>query len=421
MKKPPPQPSGKPSPAAATPSMRLPVEANQPAPVSAETAPAVREPAGSPTFLLCSCQPGAEAAVRSRAANMIPQARPAAWRRGVVTFRLPESPSSVAAFEPPEKLLSKLVFARTVTYSLGQVTCSHPEGLAAAAVALAGSTGWDNVHLFRREPATRPLGEEVVAVMTSARWAMLAACGLPTDTSEIAKPGDRILDCVIDSAERWWVGWHRAGEPSTRWPGGIYPPSFEPLPEGTVSRAWLKLDEAIAIFGIPFQAGQQVVELGASPGGACQRLLQAGLRVVGVDPAAVDASVASEEQFTQWRMRARELPLRKFVGVDWLVADMNIDPTSTLAEIGRIATSAVRLQGIIATLKTPNWSRAAELPAWLEAFRGWGFDPQARQLSSGGREVCVVAMRVDAPRDRPPAPAGRRRVSRRPARFRRGA
>jgi hypothetical protein len=93
-------------------------------------------------------------------------------------------------------------------------------------------------------------------------------------------------------------------------------------------------------------------------------------------------------------MRARDVKLRAFRGFDWLVADMNIDPTSTLESIGRVATApGVRLRGIIATLKLPTWERAAELPAWLAAFREWGFSPQARQLSTAGREVCVVGLR----------------------------
>jgi hypothetical protein len=65
-----------------------------------------------------------------------------------------------------------------------------------------------------------------------------------------------------------------------------------------------------------------------------------------------------------------------------------------MAAIERVVTAdGVRPRGIIATLKLPDWSRAAELPSWLERFRGWGFQPQARQLSTGGREVCVAAQR----------------------------
>ena len=76
----------------------------------------------------------------------------------------------------------------------------------------------------------------------------------------------------------------------------------------------------------------------------------------------------------------------------------------------------LRLQGIVATLKIPDWSRTAELPAWLAAFRDWGFAPRARQLSSGGREICVVARRVTRTPGARSATKARPASSRRPLR-----
>ena len=75
-------------------------------------APPPGPPADSAGFLLCSCQGGAEAALRQRAALVLPAARPAAWRRGVVSFRLPaEQP--VLAEQRIEAIAGELVFART--------------------------------------------------------------------------------------------------------------------------------------------------------------------------------------------------------------------------------------------------------------------------------------------------------------------
>jgi 23S rRNA (cytidine2498-2'-O)-methyltransferase len=357
----------------------------------------VTSPSTTPAeFLLCACQGGAEAALKARAAEVLPAARPAAWRRGIVSFKLPLAADSSAAGSAalPTDLLERLVFARTAVHSLGQVSGADPATLAAASVALAGRAGFANVHVWPRQFEPGPRGSESLAVAADARRILLAGCGLAGDLAPLARPGERVLDVVIDTADRWWVGWHAASEPSACWSGGIYPPATEPLPETVVSRAWLKLDEAIATFGIAWGPGARVVELGSAPGGACQRLLEVGLDVVGVDPALVDPLVAAQPRFTQWRMRAREVPLKRFVGVDWLLADMNIDPRSTLASLERVATAkGVKLEGIVATLKIPDWSRAGELPAWLATFRAWGFEPRARQLSSGGREVCVVARR----------------------------
>ena len=358
-------------------------------------------PADRGEFLLAACQPGAEAAVVARQEAVLPTLRKAAWRKGVVTFRLGTTAAG-DAFDPPDDFFPDLVFARTSVRSLGQVTGDAPAALAAAALARAGAGPWDRVHVWDRVPP-RPGADAGAAATHAAAIAQALGAAIPGAAEDpIARAGDLVLDVcldvgrqtgpgVADAAGRAWVGWHRAATPPSTWPGGIYPRA---MPDGKVSRAWLKLDEAIDSFGITLDRGAKAVELGCAPGGACQRLLEAGLDVTGIDPAVVDERVAAHPRFTHWRMRARDVKLRACRGFDWLVADMNIDPTSTLESIGRIATApGGRLRGIIATLKLPTWERAAELSVWLAAFRQWGFHPQARQLSTAGREVCVVARR----------------------------
>jgi len=330
-------------------------------------------------FLLAACQGGAEEELCRRQQAVLPEVRRGAWRRGVVTFRLP------AGFDPPDDFFPELVFARAMIRSLGQITAATVPDLVAAALHRAGPAAWRNVHVWPRDPRAD-------ADVTGIRAALLTALGLAPDTSACAAPGDLVLDCVIDTADRWWVGWHRAATPTSCWPGGVYP---APLPADKVSRAWLKLDEAIASFGIALAPGERACELGAAPGGSCQRLLEAGLEVVGIDPAVIDPRVANHPRFTHWRKRSRDVKLREFRGFDWIVSDMNIDPVSTLEAIGRIVAEAgVRPRGIIATLKLPTWSRAEALPEWLMTFRQWGYVTQVRQLSTGGREVCCHATRA---------------------------
>lgn len=338
-------------------------------------------PSARGDFLLVSCQGGAEGEVKARLPAVLPSATVGAWRRGVVTFRIP--PGS----DPPDDFAPDIVFARSTIRSLGQVTAPTDAERVALAIARAGAGGWENVHVWNRDPR---LDGDMAAIRT----ALLAACGLPADLTATATPGQLVLDCVVDTPDRWWVGWHRPTTPPGIWPGGIYPGT---LPADKVSRAWLKLDEAVAIFGIDFQPGERACEIGASPGGSCQRLLEAGLEVVGIDPAAIDPRVADHERFTHWRMRSRDVKLRGYRGFHWIVSDMNIDPSSTLEAVERIvAAPGVRPRGIIATFKLPDWSRAGELSGWLDRLRALGFPPLARQLSTGGREVCVVAQKVPA-------------------------
>lgn len=310
----------------------------------------------------------------------------------MVTFRVPASEAS-----PSPRERDGLVFARTLIHSVGQVTGADMETLVRAVHDLAGPHAWGDVHVWPREPRVAgdpaAIRAAIIAGLDPERRRFQPAAGAAT------KPGALVLDCGLDGPDRWWVGWHVADTPSGTWPGGIYPQS---LPEGKVSRAWLKLDEAIATFPVALAPGQRAVELGASPGGACQRLLEAGLVVTGIDPALVDDQVARHPRFEQWRMRARDVKLKQLRGFDWVVADMNIDPKSTLDAIDRVVSAPGRPpRGIIATLKVPNWSRVGELPDWLARVSSWGYAPRARQLSTGGREICVVAERA-AVRRQPP-------------------
>jgi 23S rRNA (cytidine2498-2'-O)-methyltransferase len=352
------------------------------------TTPVPGTPVDRGGFILAACHRGAEEELFRRQAELVPALRRGAWRPGAVTFRLPEGD------DPPDDFFPDLVFARTVVRSLGQVTAATPADLVAAALARVGPADWRNVHVWHRDL-------QAEADTTAIRAALLAALGMTAGTAACAAAGDLVLDCVIDAPDRWWVGWHRAASPASCWPGGIYPAV---LPADKVSRAWLKLDEAIATFAIPFAPGQRACELGAAPGGSCQRLLEAGLDVVGIDPALIDPRVAGHPRFTHWRKRSRDVKLREFRGFDWVVSDMNIDPVSTLESIGRIvAAAAARPRGIVATLKLPTWSRAEALPEWLTTFRDWGYVPQVRQLSTGGREVCCYATRAGRGVSRPRA------------------
>lgn len=363
-------------------------------------------PACRGDHLLVTVQPGAESAVEARLAEQLPGIRRTAWRRGVVTFRLPDG------FDPPDAFEPACLFGLAVVRSLGQVRGESAARLAEAAAALASrslgavTTGWDRIHVWSRldrngrstAAVVEPGSVEAIRRELVARVAPGPRTeALPADAS--ARPGDLVLDCLLDAEDRAWVGWHRAQGVASCLPGGLHPgpllDTSDPQAGRKVSRAWLKLDEAIALAGIELVAGQRACELGCAPGGACQRLLEAGLEVVGVDPAPVDPLVAASPRFTQWRMRSRDVRLAAYRGFDWIVTDMNIDPASAMEALGRILTApGVRPRGVVATLKLPQYARAGEVAGWLESLRTWRYRPiLARQLSTGGREVCVVAVR----------------------------
>ena len=343
------------------------------------------------SFLLVGCQGGAEQALERRQQQCFPELRKATWRRGLVSFRLPAGASSTADQQAaiwqqaavPPLLTDRLVFARASIRTLGQVTGDDDQQRVEATRALTGQAAFAAVHVWKRDLR---LALEVEPIHT----ALTKAYGLPAIPHSLTT-GNLVLDCVIDTADRWWIGWHQIRTQVDGWPGGRYPGS---LPTDAVSRAWLKLDEAISRFGLSLGPGERACELGAAPGGAAQRLLSADLDVIGVDPASIDPRVTDHPRFTHWKKRARDVRVKDLRSCDWLVTDMNIDPTSTMAALERVLkTSGRRPRGVIATLKLPVWSRADDIDSWLSRFASWGYQPRVQQLSTGGREICLVAVR----------------------------
>ena len=169
--------------------------------------------------------------------------------------------------------------------------------------------------------------------------------------------GELILDCVMLSHNEWWVGFHRAKPVPSRYPGGMM--SLE-LPPDAVSRAWLKMEEALRWSELPISRGARVAEIGSAPGGASQALLARGLIVTGIDPAEMAPAVLSHPRFTHIRRRGMEVRRRDFRKIRWLTADMNVAPEYTLDAVEAIVTHPqVSIRGLLLTLKLLKWELAA--------------------------------------------------------------
>ncbi len=193
------------------------------------------------------------------------------------------------------------------------------------------------------------------------------------------------------SPKQWWAGFHRAKLIASRHPGGMM--SLE-LPADAVSRAWLKMEEALRWSQLPIPRGARVAEIGSAPGGASQALLARGLIVTGIDPAEMAPAVLNHPRFTHIRRRSMEVRRRDFQRIRWLTADMNVAPQYTLDAVEAIvAHPRISIRGLLLTLKLPQWALAASLPEYVARIRSWGFNQiLARQLQYDRREVCVAAL-----------------------------
>lgn len=348
-----------------------------------------------PEFIFTTCQLGAEAALKRELARLWPELRFAFSRPGFLTFKLP-------AGHPLNKNLNlRSVFARSAGYSLGKVTGESLDELARGVWDLAAGQPWGALHVWQRDralpgkfdvtPSVTELAEEAEQALhqhaPDPAWREKS----PGAKRRVAGRGQTVLDCVLVEPREWWVGYHRVTSVPSRYPGGIIPVV---MPEGAVSRAYLKMEEALRWSQLPIRSGDRCVELGSAPGGASQALLEHGLHVTGIDPAEMAPEVLAHPHFRHLRARSADLKRRLFRGFRWLMADMIVAPRYTLDAVEAIVTHRdVRIRGMLLTLKLLEWKLADEIPSYLERIRSWGYEEvRARQLAQNRQEICVVAL-----------------------------
>lgn len=350
----------------------------------------------APPFLFVTCQVGAEKALKQELARTRPELRFAYSRPGFVTFKA-EGP-----LEPDLALES--VFARAFGLSLGKAAGDTSEAraaevcrLAAEQVAAHTAAGFARLHVWPRDQRAAGdhgyepgLTEESQAAEGALRAAWPAGAGPVPPTVTAPRAGEAVLDVVLVEPELWWVGWHKHGPSHKSAPGGLSVPQ---LPPHAVSRAYAKMAAALDWAELPLRAGERVVELGASPGGASQALLDRGLEVTGIDPAEIHPDVLAHPKFTHFRKRTHEVRRREFRKTRWLFADMNVAPQYTLDSVEGIVTfPETDIRGMILTLKLPAWELADQIPAFEEKVRGWGFaHVRCAQLAAHRQEIALAA------------------------------
>ena len=354
-----------------------------------------------PQFVFAVCQHGAEAVLKRELAVRAPQLRPAFSRPGFVTFKF-DRPC-----EEPEKFSLPSAFARTSGFSLGSVNGERLHDLARQVwelpevAAFMGRFEIAGLHVWQRdertpgdrgfEPGATPLAAEAEHALRE----LAPMHALREDEAGAHKAAPRnkwVVDVALIEPGQWFVGCHRTTSRVASWPGGV--PPME-LPEHAVSRAYLKMAEAMAWSSLPMARGDRIVELGCAPGGASQALLDAGLEVIGVDPAVPAEEVLAEPRFTHIRGRSVETSRKAFRNVQWLAADMNVAPQYTLDAVEAVVTHpSVHIRGMLLTLKLPDWQLADELPAYVERVQSWGYkDVRLRQLAFNRQEICLAALR----------------------------
>ena len=345
-------------------------------------------------FSFFVCQHGAEPTIKAGLCEPRGPYRLAYSQNGFVTLK---SPIASDVWSPD---LPGGPFVRARGHALKRFDGPDIAPQVARVLGEYGDLNWTAMHVWQRdpfevgwrgfEPDHSVSSREVATAFTVALQGRNdpRSAGVNVD----ARVGERILDVVLVDREHWWVGTHPVVERADGWPGGTF---SQPAPVDMVSRAYLKISEALAWSGLPVRAGDQAVEIGSSPGGACQRLLELGLQVTGIDPAEMAPQILAHPRFKHWRARSLEVKRRLFHPFRWLMCDANVAPEYTLDTVESIVTyPGNQFAGLLLTIKLSDWAQSRDLKQQLERVRGWGFSRvTARQLAHNRREFCLAAQR----------------------------
>ncbi len=212
---------------------------------------------------------------------------------------------------------------------------------------------------------------------------------------EIKHP--EIIVSLLCTQEQAYMGISLARENLSAWPGGMR--HFAQTPE-QISRAEFKLLEALEIFGVTLPTRGRALDLGAAPGGWTRLLLEAGLRVVAVDPAKLDPRLVRRPNLTHYRGYA-EAYVEEFEDqrqlFDVITNDMRMDARES-ARLLLAMRDFLKHDGfIISTLKLPHATASIdplrnlrEATSLLSRY----FDiVQAKQLFHNRQEVTIIVAR----------------------------
>jgi 23S rRNA (cytidine2498-2'-O)-methyltransferase len=341
-------------------------------------------------FIYVTCQVGSEALCKAELAAACPDWKFSFSKRGFLTFKLPDDA------KVDDKFLLKSTFARSYGWSVGNLKSDDALELATKLAKHPAFREAKHLHVWQRDktvPGNRGFepGQSALAQQVGeAILGKLIRSGKPL-LNRRAQPDELVFDVVLVEPDWWWFGWHQVGATFQRWPGGV--PMFEIEPK--ISRAYYKLKEALLWSGIHVRPDDVCVEIGSSPGGAAQLMLEMDAKVIAVDPAELDDEIMGHPNLTYIRKRGREVRKKEFKSARWLVADMNVAPKFTLDTIEDIVSNEqVNVSGVVLTLKLLEKSVAAEVNTFRERVAKWGFQVvKTRQLAFNRQEFCLVGLK----------------------------
>lgn len=345
-------------------------------------------------FLFTACQVGAEKVLKEEFLRDYPQFKFSFSRPGFVTFKCTQGPV------PLDYALNS-VFARVYGTSFGMMKAHEAHRVLELIRSLKEEYSSDlkfKVHFWERDqhlPGEEPLGFErgrLIHVMEAQVRGLLQGESAVDLRSTPPRQGECVVQVIALDEGSFALGAYFHSPHHSLHPGGRSPIQ---MPKEAPSRAYLKLEEVISWYGIPIRRGDIAVEAGSAPGGASFALLKRGVSVVGIDPGVMDPRVLDHPQFEHIQMQVNRV-LREGLpeSVQWLLLDMNVDPSISLFAIDRLASRMKEsLLGVILTVKMNDWKFAREIPHMIEHVQAMGMvRVKAAQLAYHRREIVIFGL-----------------------------
>lgn len=355
-------------------------------------------------FLYFSCQHGAENFIKSQWCEPRGPFRIAYSGKGFLTLK------SQMALPIWSRALPEDPLVRCRGFILGKIEGTDASQLAEKAIEQAKEMDWQIMHVWERdrhpvgwrgfEPGRSEIAKQIALQIRQKLDASqdsrpVVANGLDVSMEDRTRTppksnSNRVFEVIVDTPSRWWLAAKSIQTRYDRWPGGV--PDLQ-IRQQVISRAYYKIAEAFAWAGFQIRPKERIVEIGSSPGGACQWLLEQGASVTGIDPAEMDVGILQHPNFTHWRNRSLQVRRRAFSSFRILVCDANVTPNYTLDTVESIVNYPTsNFRGLILTIKLPEWEHASAIASHIERVRSWGFERvEARQLAHNRREYCLAA------------------------------
>ncbi|MFD2612163.1 SAM-dependent methyltransferase [Paenibacillus gansuensis] len=208
--------------------------------------------------------------------------------------------------------------------------------------------------------------------------------------SELVVRGSEQIVSVYIGKDRIYAGYSKPEENLSDWSGGAVRFQKE---EGQISRAKFKLLEAEQQFGFSFNQFHQALDIGAAPGGWTSLLLERGLKVTAVDPAALAPQLMKHPKLTYLKKNAGDVKFEPG-SFDLLVCDMSWSPRM-MAKLVDDLLYAVRPGGnLIITVKLLHKKAFQTVREVLEVWEGSLQLLQAKQLFHNREELTLYLLRV---------------------------